>query len=119
MGNAAWAYEVAQLAQPTLLPLTGTGSQTDAGSMSFAAWRKATEIGRGLDAMLAVNAATASEVLDLKERPAPPRLEPFLALVRSHRESDGASDTLGDDLAALADSFTARVYGQEAMLTSA
>ncbi len=114
MGNAAWAYEVAQLAQPTLLPLTGTGTQTDAGSMSFAAWRKASEIGRSLDAMLAVNAATASEVFDLTDRPVAPRLEQFLAFVRSHREPDSASDTLGDDLGALADTFTARVYGQEA-----
>ena len=119
MANAGWAYEVAQLAQPTLLPLTGTSTQTDAGSMSFAAWRKATEIGRSLDAMLAVNAATASEVLDLKARPAPPRLETFLAFVRRCREPDGSRDTLGDDLGALADVFTARVYGQETMLTSA
>jgi histidine ammonia-lyase len=114
LGCAAWAYEVAQLAQPTLLPLTGTSTQTDAGSMSFAAWRKATEIGRSLDAMLAVNAATASDVLDIKQRPTPPQLKTFLALVRSCREPDSSGDSLSNDLGALADVLTARVYGQGA-----
>jgi histidine ammonia-lyase len=116
MGNAAWAYEMAQLAQPTLLPLTGSG-QTDAGSMSFAAWRKATEIGRGLDAMLAGISATASEIFDLTGRQVPPALEDYLAFVRSYREPNGSSQTLGDDLGALADAITARVHGAAAVVS--
>jgi histidine ammonia-lyase len=113
LGNAAWAYEVGQLAQPTLLPLTAHSSQTDAGSMSFAAWRKATEIGRALDAMLAVNAATASEIFDVTARPVPPPLEEFLAVVRSHREPSEPRAGVGDDIGALADAFTGRVYGRD------
>jgi histidine ammonia-lyase len=112
MANAAWAYEMAQLAQPTLLPLTGSG-QTDAGSMSFAAWRKATEIGCGLDAMLAGISVTASEIFDLSGRPVPPALEDYLAFVRSYREPNGSRQTIGSDLGALADAITGRVYGAE------
>jgi histidine ammonia-lyase len=118
MGQAAWAYEMRELAQPTLLPLTGT-KQTDAGSMSFAAWRKATEIGRGLDAMLAGLAVAASEAFDVTGRPVPPRLEEFLAFVRSHRPPNGARETLGSDVGALADAMTATVYSAETRLAGA
>ena len=93
------------------LPLTGSG-QTDAGSMSFTAWRKATELGRALDAMLAALAATASEVSDATGRPVPPPLEGFLALVRSHRAPDGPWETVGADVGALAEALTAAVLGE-------
>jgi histidine ammonia-lyase len=111
MALAGLAYDVRELATPTLLPLTGS-RQTDAGSMTFAAWRKATEIGRLLDMMLAGLAVLASETLSATGRPAPPAVERFLELVRSHREPNGAWETVGADVGGLADAFTARVLGQ-------
>jgi histidine ammonia-lyase len=115
--GAAWAYEMGALARPTLLPLSGVG-QTDAGSMSFAAWRKATAIGEGLDAMIALLAASASEALYVNKRSIPPAICEFLDLVRAHRNPD--SDPLatnGSELSALASTFTETVYGAGGRIT--
>src|SRR5207245_10532428 len=117
MGLAAWAYDIRDLASPTLLPLTGS-KQTDAGSMTFSAWRKAVEIGRGLDMMLAGLAVMASETLHATGRPAPPALEDFLALVRSHREPAGAWEAVGPDVGGLAEAFTAIALGAEASVAA-
>ncbi len=118
MASAAWAYEMAQLAQPTLLPLTGSG-QTDAGSMSFAAWRKATEIGRGLDALLAGVSVTASEIYDLTGRPVPAPLHDYLDFVRGYRAPNGSPQTIGKDVGSLANAITARVYEESSIVATA
>jgi histidine ammonia-lyase len=106
---STWAYDAAELARPSLLPLFGHG-QTVSGSMSFAAWRKATSIGRCLDAIAATLAILASETFHATNRPVPPPLQPFLELTRSHRAPEGPWETTGRDTGTLADTFTAAVH---------
>jgi histidine ammonia-lyase len=110
MAQAAWAYEVRERVQPTLLPLTG-GHQTDGGSMSFAAWTKASEVGRGLDAALAGVATASSEAFAVSSRRVPPALQPLLRIVRAHRAPGASRSSIGADVGRLHDAFTAFVHG--------
>jgi histidine ammonia-lyase len=109
LSQSAWAYDVQEIARPTLLPLSGT-KQTDVGAMTASAWRKANEIGRALDSMLGILGWAASETFSLTGRAIPPGLVPFLELVRAHRPLDGPWLTLSDDLASLSDALTRSVY---------
>jgi histidine ammonia-lyase len=109
---STWAYDAAELARPSLMPVFGHG-QGGAGSMSFAAWRKATGIGTCHDAIAATLAILASETFHLTGRPVPPPLRPLLELVRSHRTPEGPWETTGSDCGHLADTLTAAVFAAD------
>ena len=77
-----WAEEARSAAQPTLIPLGGYG-QNDTCAPSFFAWRRQEQVGRCLDAALAIVAAIASQALAEGGREAPPALAGLLADVRA------------------------------------
>ena len=82
MVQNGWAEEARAIAAPTILSLGGFG-QNDVPALNFLAWRKATAIGRCLDAALAVLAAIASQALYADAREPPPTLRPLLTQIRS------------------------------------
>ena len=57
-----WAEEARAAAQPTLIPLGGYG-QNDTCAPSFFAWRRQEQVGRCLDAAMAIVSAIASQAL--------------------------------------------------------
>ncbi len=77
-----WAEEARSAAQPTLIPLGGYG-QNDTCAPSFFAWRRQEQVGRCLDAALAIVAAISSQALAEGGRQAPPALAGLLADVRA------------------------------------
>jgi histidine ammonia-lyase len=110
MVQNGWAEEARRLAVPTLLSLGGFG-QNDVPALNFLAWRKATAIGRCLDAALAVLAAIASQALyaDGREPPAP--LRALLAQIRSSFPPVSRPRALGEDCERLTATFSREVFG--------
>ena len=68
-----WAEEARAAAQPTLIPLGGYG-QNDTCAPSFFAWRRQEQVGRCLDAAMAIVAAISSQALADADREPPPAL---------------------------------------------
>jgi histidine ammonia-lyase len=110
MVQNGWAEEARALAVPTLLSLGGFG-QNDVPALNFLAWRKATAIGRCLDASLAVLAAIASQALYADAREPPPPLRTLLAQIRSSFPPVGKPRYLGEDCERLMETFTREVFG--------
>ena len=110
MVQNGWAEEARALAVPTLLSLGGFG-QNDVPALSFLAWRKATAIGRCLDAALAVLAAIASQALYADAREPPPPLRALLAQIRSSFPPVASPRALGEDCERLMETFTREVFG--------
>ena len=110
MVQNGWAEEARALAVPTLLSLGGFG-QNDVPALNFLAWRKATAIGRCLDAALAVLAAIASQALYADAREPPPPLRPLLAQIRSSFPPVSRPRALGEDCERLTETFTREVFG--------
>jgi histidine ammonia-lyase len=109
MAADGWAEEARTIASPTLLSLGGFG-QNDVPVLNFLAWRKASAIGKCLDAVLAVLAALASQALLVAEREPPPNLRSLVAQVRAAFPPVTEPRALGEDCQRLADSFTRRVF---------
>jgi histidine ammonia-lyase len=109
MAQNGWAEEARAAATPTLLSLGGFG-QNDVPALNFLAWRKATAIGRCLDASLAVLAGLASQALYVGGREAPPNLRALVEQVRAAFPPVDAPRPLGDDCQRLADAFARHVF---------
>jgi histidine ammonia-lyase len=102
-----WSEEARAAAQPTLIPLGGYG-QNDTCAPSFFAWRRQEQVGRCLDAALAIVAAIASQALSEGDRQAPPALAGMLADVRERFPVVTESHALGEEAGRLASWFTER-----------
>jgi histidine ammonia-lyase len=109
MVQAGWAEQARGLAQPSTLTL-GAFGQNDVPAMGFVAWRKATAIGRCLDAALAVLAVLASEALRAGDREAPPALAGLLDQVRETVPSLDGSRPAGAACGSLAAAFAHQVF---------
>jgi histidine ammonia-lyase len=105
-----WAEEARAIAAPTLMSLGGFG-QNDVPVLNFIAWRKASAIGKCLDAALAVLAALASQALHVAAHEPPPNLRPLVEEVRAAFPPVTEPRALGEDGQRLADAFTRRVFG--------
>lgn len=108
----AFAEQARRAATRTFLPGSEGGgfAQNDVASPTFFAWRAEAEAGRCLDAGLAFLAAIASQALFVTERPAPPRLAPLLEWVRATVPPLVGMRSLGPEVAALTEQFTAKVF---------
>jgi len=119
LGFAAVGYaEQARLAATRhFLPGSEGGGfgQNDVALPTFLAWRSEAEAGRCLEANLAQLAAVASQAFHVTERAAPPRLAPLLDEVRALCPPLTAPRGLALDVERLADNFTAKVFGDEAL----
>jgi histidine ammonia-lyase len=102
-----WSEEARAAAQPTLIPLGGYG-QNDTCAPSFFAWRRQEQVGRCLDAALAIVAAIASQALAEGDRTAPPALAGTLADVRERFPVVTEAHPLGEEAGRLASWFTER-----------
>jgi histidine ammonia-lyase len=100
-----WAEEARAAAQPTLIPLGGYG-QNDTCAPSFFAWRRQEQVGRCLDAALAIVAAISSQALSEGGRSAPPALAGLLEDVRARFPVVTEAHPLGEEAGRLADWFT-------------
>ena len=109
MVQTGWAEEARALSQPSLLSL-GSFGQNDVPAMSFFAWRRASAIGRCLDASLAVLAGVSAQALDAGGRQPPPGLASFLREIREAFPPVDSVRRLGLDFEALADQFAGRVF---------
>lgn len=110
--SADYAEQARHAAQRTALPGSDGGGfgQNDLALPTFAAWRKAEQTGRCLDANLAILAAVASQAFYVTQRrPAPP-LEPFLTQIRRMFAPLETPRAPGPDVGALAAHFTRGVY---------
>ena len=105
-----WAEEARAAAQPTLIPLGGYG-QNDTCAPSFFAWRRQEQVGRCLDAALAIVSAIASQALGESAREAPPALGELLVDVRAHFPVVTETRPLGPEAGRLAEMFTERALG--------
>jgi histidine ammonia-lyase len=110
MVQSGWAEEARAIATPTLLSLGGFG-QNDVPVLNFLAWRKATAVGRCLDAALAVLAAIASQALYADAREPPPPLRGLLAQIRESFPPVSSPRPLGEDCERLTEAFTRDVFG--------
>ena len=102
-----WAEEARAAAQPTLIPLGGFG-QNDTCAPSFFAWRRQEQVGRCLDAAMAIVSAIASQALADANREPPPALAGLLADVRAHFPVVTEAHPLGEEAGRLAEWFTER-----------
>jgi histidine ammonia-lyase len=105
-----WAEEARAIAAPTLISLGGFG-QNDVPVLNFIAWRKASAIGKCLEAALALLAALASQALHVAAHEPPPNLRPLVEEVRAAFPPVTEPRALGEDGQRLADAFTRRVFG--------
>ena len=110
MVQNGWAEEARAIAAPTILSLGGFG-QNDVPALNFLAWRKATAIGRCLDAALAVLAAIASQALYADAREPPPPLRPLLTQIRGSFPPVSRPRPLGGDCERLTEAFSREVFG--------
>jgi histidine ammonia-lyase len=110
MVQNGWAEEARAIAAPSILSLGGFG-QNDVPALNFLAWRKASAVGRCLDAELAVLAAIASQALYADAREPPPPLRPLLAQIRDAFAPVSRPRPLGEDCERLAQSFSRQVFG--------
>ena len=102
-----WSEEARAAAQPTLIPLGGYG-QNDTCAPSFFAWRRQEQVGRCLDAALAIVAAISSQALSEGGRSAPPALAAMLDDVRLRFPVVTEAHALGEEAGRLASWFTER-----------
>jgi histidine ammonia-lyase len=109
MVQNGWAEEARAIAAPTILSLGGFG-QNDVPVLNFLAWRKATAIGRCLDAALAVLAAIASQALYADAREPPPPLRPLLTQIRGAFPPVSRPRPLGGDCERLTETFRREVF---------
>ena len=114
LGFAAADYveQARHAAQRTFLPGSDGGGfgQNDLAVPAVAAWRKAEEAGRCLDANLAILAAVASQAFHVSDRHPPPALSQFLSEIRQIFAPLDAHRAPGPDAGALAAHFTRSVY---------
>lgn len=116
MAIIGYAEEARAAATRTFIPgseSAGSG-QDDVAAPAFLAWPKEARAGRALDAALAGLAVVASQALHATGRGAPPPLAPLLEAVRGAVPPVEADRVLGPGLRALAQRFTARVFGDGA-----
>jgi histidine ammonia-lyase len=109
MAQNGWAEEARAVATPTILSLGGFG-QNDVPALNFLAWRKATAIGRCLDASLAVLAAIASQALHVDAREPPPALGSLLTQIRSSFPPVNQPRPLSNDCERLTEAFARQVF---------
>jgi histidine ammonia-lyase len=100
-----WAEEARAAAQPTLIPLGGYG-QNDTCAPSFFAWRRQEQVGRCLDAAMAIVAAISSQAMADADREPPPALAELLAEVRARFPVVTEAHPLGEEAGRLAAWFT-------------
>jgi histidine ammonia-lyase len=112
---AAGYIELAKAAaQRTFIHGSDAGAgQDDVASPVFLAWGKEERTGRLLDASLAMLAVVASQALYVTDRPVPPALREFAALVRNHVPPLIEDRILGPELGCLAEAFTAEVFAAD------
>lgn len=110
--SADYAEQARHAAQRTFIPGSDGGGfgQNDVAVPTFAAWRKAVEAGRCLDAGLAILTAVASQALYVSGRGAPPALSDFLQEIRGLFPPIEAPRAPGPDAGALAEYFTRSIY---------
>jgi histidine ammonia-lyase len=106
-----WAEEARSLAQPSLLSL-GAFGQNDVPAESFPAWRKATSIGRCLDASLAIVATLGAHALAAGGFPIPVELRGLADAVYKHVPAGREVRRRGLELEALTEVFAGRVLPQ-------
>jgi histidine ammonia-lyase len=109
---AGYAEQARQAAQRSFLPGSEGGgfAQNDVAVPTFLSWRKEAEAGQCLEAALAILAAIASQALYITERPAPPRLRPFVEVIHQSFPPVSRRRPLGRDADALHGALRARVY---------
>ena len=110
--QVGYAEEARRLAQRTFLPGSEAGGfgQNDVGALTGLAWQSQEEVGRCLDAALAMLAAIGSQALYVTEREAPPELAATLATIRDQFPPVTRSQTFAAQLAALMTRFRASIY---------
>ena len=119
MATAGYIEMAKAAAQRTFIPGSDSASnQDDVATPTFLAWTKEQRAGRCLDACLAMLAVVASQALYVTDRPAPPALREFLALVRDHVPPLVEDRILGPELNRLADALTAQVFSDESDIHS-
>jgi histidine ammonia-lyase len=101
-------------AQRTFIPASQSGgAQDDVAAPAFLAWTKEERAGRCLDAALAMLAVVASQALHVTQREPPP-LRDFVEAVRAIVPPIAAPRVLGPELGRLAQTFTRRVFAEDA-----
>jgi histidine ammonia-lyase len=102
--------EMRRWAEPALLSPgePGASHQDDVSAPGLIAWRNERKVAALFDRVMAVQAAVASQALDVTDRGAPPGLEGFLGEVRAHFPPVRDKRVLGEDAARLAAAFTQR-----------
>jgi len=106
--------EMRRWAEPALLSPgePGASHQDDVSAPGLIASRNERKVATLFDRVMAVQAAVASQALDVTDRGAPPGLEGFLAEVREHFPPVREKRVLGEDAARLAAAFTQRAQGE-------
>ncbi len=112
MAIVNYEEEMRMLAQPTLLPGSESGGfgQDDVSSPVFLAWSKIDRAGLLLDQTLATLAPIARRALEVTNRPVPAALQNLAAETARHFPDGQEKQPYGQDIAALADAFRARIY---------
>jgi len=112
---AAGYIELAKAnAQRTFIHGSDAGQgQDDVASPVFHAWSKEERAGRLLDASMAMLAVVASQALHVTDRPIPPALRDFTAMVRSYVPPLIEDRILGPELGRLAAALTAEAFAVE------
>ena len=112
MTAAAWSEAARRALKPSLILASEGGGfgQNDAAPATFFAWHQEAEAGRALENTLACLASIASQAFHVTDRPAPPRLEGLLAMIREEMPPLTESRVLGGEAGALAARFRAEVY---------
>ena len=101
-------------AQRTFIHGSDAGQgQDDVASPVFHAWSKEERAGRLLDASMAMLAVVASQALHVTDRPIPPALRDFTAMVRSYVPPLIEDRILGPELGRLAEALTAEAFAVE------
>jgi histidine ammonia-lyase len=119
MAANGYIEQAKNAAQRTFIPSSDGGNgQDDVAAPAFLAWTKEAQAGRCLDASLAMLAVMASQALHVTGRAAPPALEEFLELVRSHVAPVDEDRILGPELARLTAAITAKVFMPERHIDS-
>jgi len=111
--SAGFTEQARLAAQRTFLPGMESGGygQNDVPVQYFLSWKKESEAGWCFQNTLALLAAVSSQALFVTERPAPPRLKDLVEEIRTLLPPVDEPRVLGEDAAALAERFEARIYG--------
>ena len=113
--QVGYAEEARRWAQRTFLPGSEAGGfgQNDVAPLTGLAWQSQEEVGRCLDAALAMLAVIASQALHVTSREAPPELNELLATIRAEFPPVTESQTLAPQLASLTERLRTRIYEVE------